>query len=101
MSLDFYKTLGVKEDATEEEIKQAYWVLAKKTHPDQNPEKEIEFRIATIAYEVLTDPLKRKGYDRNKQEFIDRYGVPESGVEDSINNRIARLKKMQERIKEI
>ena len=64
---DYYKVLGVSKQATEKEIKQAYRKLARKYHPDVNPgDKDAEERFKEIneAHEVLTDPAKRKKYDR-------------------------------------
>jgi len=66
-SRDYYSILGVSRDATPEEIKRAYRRLAKKYHPDHNrgdPEAEERFKEITEAYEVLSDPEKRKHYDR-------------------------------------
>ena len=64
---DFYEILGVKKDATKDEIKKAYRKLALKWHPDKNPEnkKEAEEKFKEIAeaYSVLSDPDKKKEYD--------------------------------------
>src|SRR5512138_1808406 len=63
---DYYATLGVAKTATAKEIKQAYRKLARKFHPDVNPnDKKAEARFKDIneAYEVLGDPEKRKKYD--------------------------------------
>lgn len=64
---DYYKTLGVPKTASTKEIKSAYRKLARKWHPDVNPtkKKEAEERFKDIAeaYEVLSDPEKRKTYD--------------------------------------
>src|SRR6202046_478702 len=64
---DYYKTLGVDKKASAEEIKKAYRKLARKYHPDRNPgDKQAEERFKEIsqAHDVLSDPDKRKEYDR-------------------------------------
>ncbi|MFM2152525.1 MAG: hypothetical protein RL199_960 [Pseudomonadota bacterium] len=64
-ALDFYAVLGVRKDASEEEVKKAYRRLARKYHPDVNKEKgaEDKFKEVSAAFEVLGDPQKRKVYD--------------------------------------
>ncbi|MEO8396465.1 MAG: DnaJ domain-containing protein, partial [Chloroflexota bacterium] len=67
MAKDYYKTLGVSRSATEKELKQAYRKLAKKFHPDANPDNpnaEAKFKEINEAYEVLSDKEKRENYDR-------------------------------------
>lgn len=65
---DYYEVLGVSRDATEEEIKKAYRKLARKYHPDANPDDpkkaEEKFKEISEAYEVLADKEKRARYDR-------------------------------------
>ena len=63
---DFYKILGVPKTATEKEIKKAYRKLAVQYHPDKNPgnkEAEEKFKECAEAYDVLSDPQKKKQYD--------------------------------------
>src|SRR5919199_2641363 len=62
-----YDTLGVKKDASSDEIKRAYRKLASKYHPDKNPgdaSAEEKFKDVQNAYDTLSDPEKRKQYDR-------------------------------------
>ncbi|HWO00227.1 MAG TPA: DnaJ C-terminal domain-containing protein, partial [Blastocatellia bacterium] len=64
---DYYEVLGVKRDATDEQIRQAYRKQARKHHPDLNPKDkgaEEKFKEINEANEVLSDPEKRKRYDQ-------------------------------------
>lgn len=75
---DYYEILGINQGATEEEIKKAFRVLARKYHPDVNKEKgaEEKFKEIAEAYEVLSDVNKRRSYDQ-----FGHAGLNESGYE--------------------
>ncbi|HEY5579028.1 MAG TPA: DnaJ C-terminal domain-containing protein, partial [Acidimicrobiia bacterium] len=67
MPRDYYEVLGVPRDATTEQIKKAFRRLARETHPDSNPgdpHAEERFREIAEAYEILSDPDRRRRYDR-------------------------------------
>jgi molecular chaperone DnaJ len=75
---NLYDVLGVKKDATDKEIKQAYRKLARKYHPDVNPgnkSAESNFKEINAAYEVLSDAEKRKKYDKygDKWQYADQF----------------------------
>ncbi|HNY11548.1 MAG TPA: J domain-containing protein, partial [Candidatus Wallbacteria bacterium] len=71
---DFYNVLGVSQDASKDEIKKVYKNLAKKYHPDANPnnkEAEAKFKEVTEAFETLADDSKRAKYDQLKSSGFD------------------------------
>jgi DnaJ-class molecular chaperone len=69
LAVDPYTTLGVKKDATQDDIQKAYRRLAKKLHPDLNPGNKIaedKFKEVTAAYDLLSDADKRARFDRGE-----------------------------------
>ncbi|MDA0646998.1 DnaJ domain-containing protein, partial [Nonomuraea ferruginea] len=68
---DYYAALGVRRDASQDEIKKAYRRLARELHPDVNPDPATQerFKEITQAYEVLSDPNKRQMYDLGGDPF--------------------------------
>ena len=71
MAADYYAVLGVRRDASQEEIKKAYRRLARELHPDVNPDPQTQerFKEITQAYEVLSDAEKRQMYDLGADPF--------------------------------
>jgi len=79
---DLYEVLGVSKNATDNELKKAYRVLAKKYHPDANPgdkEAEAKFKEASEAYAILSDPENRKKYDQFGFAAFDQNGMGGDG----------------------
>jgi curved DNA-binding protein len=80
---DYYKILGLNRNAGKDEIKKAYRKLARKYHPDVNPDDKTagaKFSEINEAHEVLSDPEKRKKYDQfgaNWQQFEQSGGRPQ------------------------
>ncbi|WP_047865285.1 molecular chaperone DnaJ [Rubrobacter aplysinae] len=70
---DLYKVLGVEKSASQDDIRRAYRKLARKYHPDANPEDpdaETRFKEVQQAYEILSNPEKRREYDRGPREYF-------------------------------
>ncbi|KFZ13643.1 hypothetical protein V502_06505 [Pseudogymnoascus sp. VKM F-4520 (FW-2644)] len=77
--MKLYSALSIKPEATQDEIKKAYRKSAMKWHPDKNPNnpQAVEkFKEVSQAYEILSDPEKRKTYDQYGLEFLLRGGPP-------------------------
>jgi molecular chaperone DnaJ len=79
MAKDYYKILGVSQDASHEEIKKTFRELAHKYHPDKTGGDEARFKEINEAYQVLGNAEKRKQYDQFGTTF-DAAGGPGAGV---------------------
>ena len=80
---DYYEVLGINKNADDKAIKKAYRKLAKKYHPDINPgdaNAEAKFKEVTEAYEILSNPEKRKLYDQFGHAAFDGTGGAQSGA---------------------
>jgi DnaJ-class molecular chaperone len=72
---DFYKILEVQRSATPAEIKKAYRAMSLKWHPDKNPDDDQakeKFQDVSSAYEVLSDPDKRRKYDQGGEDAVNQ-----------------------------
>ena len=86
---DYYQILGLSRNASEKEIKQTYRRLARKHHPDLNPgdkSAEEKFKEINAAYEVLSDPEKRRKYD----QFGDQWEYAEQFAKSGGRGRVRR-----------
>ena len=79
---DLYKILGVSKEASQEEIRRSYRKLARKYHPDANPDNsdaENRFKEIQHAYEILSNPEKRREYDEGPRTFFGSQGASRGG----------------------
>lgn len=80
--MDFYEVLGVRKSAGAAEVRRGYQKRARQLHPDLNPGDPASaerFRVVSLAFEVLSDPLRRAQYDRGDLEIASPVSPPEVG----------------------
>ena len=79
MAKDYYETLGIKKDATKDEIKKAFHKMAHKYHPDKNKGDDTKFKEVNEAYQTLSHDQKRAQYDRFGSEGPQGFGGGQGG----------------------
>lgn len=93
---DYYNVLGIDMSANQEEIKTAYRTLARKWHPDLNPDQDVTaiMQLINEAYYILGDTYKRKRYDIEylAYQHYRNNSVPENGYPYQANNNVSTTK---------
>lgn len=94
--MNYYKVLGIKQNASNDEIKDAYRELAKKFHPDKNPTGIDNFKKINEAYKVLSDPKKRSQYDMsNMNNNYNAFGLNNiPSINEEFDNAMGELNKL-------
>jgi DnaJ-class molecular chaperone len=85
MAKDFYKTLGVEKNASQDDIKKAFRKLAHQYHPDKNNDDDSKFKEVNEAYQVLSDEKKRSQYDRFGEAGVNGAGGGYGGFQGGFN----------------
>ena len=85
MTKNLYEELGLKQNATQGEIKSSYRRLVKQHHPDAGGEKD-RFIAIQGAWEILNDPLKKKQYDKNLLQIEQPYNFKNKNWEKKVNS---------------
>lgn len=89
MAKDYYEILGVDRSASAEEIKKAFRSVARETHPDANPDDpaaEARFKLAAEAYEVLSNPERKRRYDRGDTIDLSDLFSGMGGIDDLLRS---------------
>lgn len=89
---NYYKVLGVPQNASSSDIKKAYHKLALQVHSDKNPgdqeAAEEKFKQMAVAYAVLSDAKKRNNYDKSRRNFIRRENRRDSRDKDNLKEEV-------------
>ena len=93
---NFYQVLELPLEATQEQIKKNYRTLAKKYHPDRNPDGEDKFKQIASAYEILSDPEQKIEYD---ESLIEPPIPPKETVSESLNKNYFNLSDLNNDLK--